>query len=181
MRAGERYGLLEAIEDTGRRQDRKAIWRCRCEFGAEVEVRSTSLRTGGVRSCGNHRGEDLGRQRLGMVLAVYKSSAKKRGLVWALSDQEFIDLVSQPCFYCGKPANVPAGATLDSLAEPNGIDRWDNDRGYEPGAQTVACCASCNQARGAQTPEGFVARCLAISYRFANLLTKDSLAVPQPT
>ena len=70
---GEKYGRLEPIKDTGKRDDRSAVWLCKCECGNYKEASVRCLRSGNVASCGclfqefvdnknkewgeNHRGE----------------------------------------------------------------------------------------------------------------------------
>jgi hypothetical protein len=48
-----RYGRLTVIENTRQlNSDRRIIWRCRCDCGAEAAVSSAHLRSGGTKSCG---------------------------------------------------------------------------------------------------------------------------------
>lgn len=64
-------------------------------------------------------------------------SAKRRGLEWNLSFQEYSELVSLCCMYCGGTL-PPTGA---------GLDRKDNTKGYEL-SNVVPCCTKCNKLRG---------------------------------
>ncbi len=48
---GQEYGRLTVLSPAGT-IDGDATWRCRCESGNEVTVRTTSLRSGNTRSCG---------------------------------------------------------------------------------------------------------------------------------
>jgi hypothetical protein len=50
--AGQRFGRLLVLHDTGERGSGSLIWRCRCDCGAEVSVRSDNLRSGNSQSCG---------------------------------------------------------------------------------------------------------------------------------
>lgn len=75
----------------------------------------------------------------------YKHGAKRRGLVWALSDDEVASLTASPCTYCGTPP--------DSISSPDhtpwvysGIDRVDNSQGYEA-SNVVPCCKCCNEMK----------------------------------
>lgn len=49
---GMRFGMLTAIEDTGRREHRQLVWRCLCDCGNYREVMSTYLLSGKSYSCG---------------------------------------------------------------------------------------------------------------------------------
>lgn len=69
------------------------------------------------------------------VFECYKQSAKKRGLAFELSFQDFESLLQNECHHCGNTGRM-------------GIDRFDNSKGYltEPG-QCVPCCSWCNVAK----------------------------------
>ena len=67
-----------------------------------------------------------------------KCQAKVRKKEWTLSEIEYLDLVSDQCFYCNGP--LPIGG---------GIDRLDNSKGYITG-NVVPCCFRCNNLKGAE-------------------------------
>ena len=60
---GQKFGRLTAVEPVVR-GDGVSVWRCRCDCGNEVLVRTQSMKTGHTKSCGcarkkNGRSEDL--------------------------------------------------------------------------------------------------------------------------
>lgn len=55
--SGRRFGRLQVLEPTARRDGSAVIWRCRCDCGSEVEVSARSLLHKGVVSCGCQRRE----------------------------------------------------------------------------------------------------------------------------
>lgn len=62
----------------------------------------------------------------------YKQSAKKRNLNFELNYEEFLNLISQKCQYCGeKPKKY------------NGVDRVESLKGYTID-NCVPCCEYCN-------------------------------------
>lgn len=67
-----------------------------------------------------------------------RKSARARGLEWKLTREEWEVLIAKPCSYCGE-ALAPSRCGI-------GLDRRDNDRGYEP-CNVVPCCVQCNLAR----------------------------------
>jgi hypothetical protein len=67
-----------------------------------------------------------------------KCNARTRNLSWNLTDEEAIERFMLPCLYCGKEATENAW---------NGIDRMDNDKGYEVG-NSASACFRCNKAKG---------------------------------
>lgn len=50
--AGQRFGKLTVIEDTGTVEDRYVLWRCRCDCGGEALVNTKRLLRGTVKDCG---------------------------------------------------------------------------------------------------------------------------------
>jgi hypothetical protein len=65
-----------------------------------------------------------------------KSRAKRYGLSWTLTKEQYSSLVARPCDYCGGP--LPKKST--------GLDRLDNLLGYDF-ENVTPCCALCNYAR----------------------------------
>jgi hypothetical protein len=64
--------------------------------------------------------------------------AKRRGKTWNLTFEEYMSVTEgKACHYCD--GNLPVAGC--------GLDRMDNDRGYEIG-NVVPCCERCNSARG---------------------------------
>lgn len=78
----------------------------------------------------------------------YQRHARERGLVWNLTTLEFRALVLKNCFYCTVAPSQVLRANKNSEMQIlyNGIDRKDNNEGYEVG-NCVPCCGSCNQAK----------------------------------
>jgi len=77
-----------------------------------------------------------------------KSSAKERGLVWELSENEFDILNNNSCVYCESNEKI-------------GIDRVDNNRGYIKD-NCVSCCIVCNKMKLNYTLEFFIEHCKKI-------------------
>jgi hypothetical protein len=78
-------------------------------------------------------------------------------LQWGLVLEEYVRLVTAPCFYCGQPPHqTPQGVGMQGLGlKRNGIDRVDNRKGYEP-HNCVSCCTSCNREKRDQTQADFI-------------------------
>lgn len=74
-----------------------------------------------------------------------RSAAKRRGLKWTITLEQYIPLATANCNYCdGFFSRVTTGG---------GLDRLDNSKGYEPD-NVVPCCTTCNVVRGDKlTPE----------------------------
>lgn len=79
----------------------------------------------------------------------YKSGAKKRGIEFNLTKDEFMSLWQKVCYYCG------------SSIETIGIDRIDSNYGYSI-SNVVPCCAICNTMKLALPRDVFVEHCRKI-------------------
>ena len=77
---------------------------------------------------------------------VYKTSAKYRNIVFNLSREEFSNIITQPCFYCGE-TSIPYG----------GIDRMNNEKniGYAIN-NCVPCCKMCNKIKNKFSKDDFL-------------------------
>ena len=51
-RIGQRFGKLLVIEQAGRNNLKKVLWKCKCDCGNEIDVVAGSLVTGNTASCG---------------------------------------------------------------------------------------------------------------------------------
>lgn len=69
------------------------------------------------------------------IINSYKSSDRKKGIEFNITKDQAIELLKQPCIYCGdsKPAGI-------------GLDRIDNSKGHTID-NVVPCCYECNTAR----------------------------------
>lgn len=63
----------------------------------------------------------------------YKDGAKKRNLLFTLTDNECLKIFSKKCYYCG----------FINQSHGIGIDRADNTKGYIK-SNCVPCCTQCN-------------------------------------
>jgi hypothetical protein len=86
----------------------------------------------------------------------YKQRALKKGLDFELSNNEFVELSSRPCYYCKKE---------NEKKHSNGLDRTKNDIGYTL-TNVVACCAECNSMKASLSDTTFIDQCKVITNRF---------------
>jgi len=80
----------------------------------------------------------------------YKQNAKKRNHVFALSEEEFAEINSQPCHYCG---GMNEYSRISHKG--NGVDRKDNSKGYVKD-NCVPCCSVCNRGKGSMPYDDFI-------------------------
>jgi hypothetical protein len=101
-----------------------------------------------------------------------KGNAKFRGLTYSLTSEEYRDIVSSPCHYCGykgdnynpyykKTGELGCFKTVDKewadkqWITINGIDRKDNSIGYIFD-NCIPCCKICNYAKHNKTYDQFI-------------------------
>jgi hypothetical protein len=161
---GKRYGRWTVLE----RQDNRGVgvrWLCRCDCGTEKVVDGKSLRFRQSQSCGCYQAEVCaerfslpeGRSMRNTVLRVAKRTARIRGYAWRLTDEHALSLCEQDCHYCGAPpSNLKRHPDANGSFTYSGIDRVDNDRGYEPD-NVVPCCKHCNVAKRDRSLSDFLA------------------------
>ncbi|MCK5768672.1 MAG: hypothetical protein KAH35_09930 [Candidatus Atribacteria bacterium] len=78
----------------------------------------------------------------------YKRSAKERGLVWNLTEEQFKEITQKDCYYCGaKPNNISKQNQFNGSYIYNGLDRINNNKGYTTD-NVVPCCKICNTNKG---------------------------------
>jgi hypothetical protein len=157
-RTGKRYGRLVVVRLGEKRQIGTkwlTCWLCRCDCGNELEVYlGGSDRT----SCGCGRrksGPATGGYARNQVLKSYRAGARKRGLCWELTEDDFDRLTAQACFYCGSQPTAVARRKASRFTY-NGLDRKDNDLGYTV-ENVVPCCKACNVAKMDRPYDDFMA------------------------
>ena len=85
----------------------------------------------------------------------YKHNAKKRGYSFNLSKDTFERLMFEPCHYCGYEGFNVSKLVKEEFICYNGVDRVDNDTGYEID-NCVPCCGKCNIMKNNNSKEDFI-------------------------
>lgn len=161
---GQRYGRLVLTKQINK-GSRHSFWDCICECGNTRIVRSTYLAQSKYVSCGcwlleQHNGgfsrrlpaEVVGVNR---VFIIYKNGAENRGLSFVLEKKFFKLLITQNCVYCGSSPSKVYQSLDGTIFKYNGIDRVDNERGYEED-NIVTCCETCNRAKRNKSVKEFI-------------------------
>ena len=110
----------------------EARWLCKCVCGTIEEHGTTEIRSGDSWRCREcwKRSKAKSGAAFRILFGNYKRAAKKRGIVWELTEEQFRELTSSPCFYTGKlPSNLKV-APSGEVYTYNGIDRLDSTQGY---------------------------------------------------
>jgi hypothetical protein len=112
---GQRFGELLVLDDFSKvlaKRSRRFL-KCKCSCGNIAFVEKSKVLRGHTLSCG-HLQRKM-RKNLGELKKLpygeacenetykcYQKNALKRGYEFTLSKEEFRNIITQPCFYCGK-------------------------------------------------------------------------------
>jgi hypothetical protein len=145
---GSKIGMMTIIKDyESYNKHGKKQFQIKCDCGVIKDIYIQY----GAKSCGCLKRRCKDPEGLEYKRFIYTS--KKRKLDCLISESEFLNLIFGNCYYCG---DAPSTTTLRySKKNRNGIDRVNNDIGYETN-NCVSCCANCNMAKRQLTKEQFL-------------------------
>lgn len=165
LEPGQVFGRLTIVGLDLQSKYRK--WVCDCSCGGRLSTTYANIVNGGTKSCGCLRKDNQSvinqkkraipweADRLRYLRTLKKTKNRQiLAQTWALDLQDYIELVTQNCHYCGaEPSQIPHGKGMEHLRR-SGIDRKDPRSGYSV-TNCVACCVHCNRAKLTQTTEEF--------------------------
>ena len=167
---GKRFDKLVVIKNVGSDKFDKASWMCLCDCGNSFFVSTGRLNKGDAKSCGCIPLSKTGLK--GAIVDVYngyKKAAKRRGILFNITPNDFEDLVYKNCFYCNtKPNNRRKSRFGDLDCIYNGLDRKDSSLGYELD-NVVPCCANCNYAKSTMSVVEFITWAKRVFFRFTKM------------
>ena len=172
------YEILEFIE----KKKHTLFYRVRCLKCNKQSIKS--LRTimvvkDNCEFCrqGNYRIPTINAP-INCIKGQYIRGAMERNFEWNLNDNEFKNLISQSCYYCGAaPKQYKQDLRFNKSNIPflrNGIDRLDSNKGYIID-NCVPCCENCNRMKMQLSENEFLTRVEKI-YNYAVL--KRSQTIP---
>lgn len=168
---GKQFGLHVVKEYLGRSKNGHARWLTECaNCGHLAERHGTNIKrfsvvAGGCRNCS---GKPKGYTGLHQLYTQYKLKATKAGRIFELTIDQFREITSSKCHYCGRPpSQVKSSGNAGQLStwgiyEYNGVDRKNNDQGYL-WENSLPCCGVCNHMKGTMSYQAFVSWLDAIS------------------
>lgn len=132
---------------------------CRCDCGKEFITRFERVKNGYSKSCGCIHSKYYPKGTFGQSLrglfTRYRGRAAKDKRDFTLTQDEFTKIITSNCFYCGvEPLMKHTFKGCPEHVLHNGIDRYDNTKGYTL-ENSRPCCFECNRAKGTLTPEQF--------------------------
>jgi hypothetical protein len=132
---GHRYNLYTVISYAGLLNKRTALFLCRCDCGTEKVVRSNSLRTGAVQSCGCITKERHPVKHGKTYTAEYNVWGKMKSRCYSPSDIGYRHYGGRGIWVCERWLNDFSAFWEDMGPRPStehSIDRIDPNGNYEP-------------------------------------------------
>jgi hypothetical protein len=151
---GQKIGKLTVIKKANKENITEIYWLCQCECGNTKITRGSRLRKGEPKSCGCTSGDQTAEKnrKYDPKIASAKS-VFKRYKDGNLTFDNFLELSSQPCYYCGiAPQNTynvfsENRASKSSIENGdfiyNGLDRVDPTKPHNLD-NVVPCCRQSN-------------------------------------
>ena len=128
----------------------KSMFDCLCDCGKYIVVAGSYLLSGHTKSCGCLRTYRLKKGEAGLSILYkfrYKARAKRKGLDFNISLDDFKVMTKMRCHYCGvEPSTVIRSKSEHSEYVYNGLDRVDSSLGYTLD-NVVPCCVACNRMK----------------------------------
>lgn len=162
---GKRFGILlvqeRSREVVVRWERTHSLYKCLCDCGKVVVLAGYQLLKTKRVSCGCMKGIRLkkGESGLSSLMHSYRHGAIDRNLDFNLNRDDMKRLTSSDCHYCGTPPHaVRTWARSKSHHGDyvyNGIDRFDNSKGYTL-ENSVPCCWRCNNMKQTMAGHEFV-------------------------
>lgn len=159
----KKFGKLTVLTRSGVNDTGKQSWNCICDCDKKCTVIQDYLIEGVKDSCGCESRPLKYNKKvvLKAVYSNYQSSAIRRGYDFNLTTEDVENLIFNKCHYCeNEPMNqftsiIRDGTVCDYLY--NGIDRKDNDIGYNL-TNCVSCCKICNIMKMELSYEDFLSQ-----------------------
>lgn len=134
--------------------NKKLYYKCKCHnCGSEIIVRKDNILEATQKHCVKCKGNGIKptiEAPINVYKYYYKEGAAKRGFIWELSDEDFREIISKPCHYCGEsPKPLQSLTRYKNVKEElyvNGVDRIDSNLGYTKD-NCVPCCTMCNRMK----------------------------------
>lgn len=157
---GKKYGMLTVIEEIGKTINgrRRLFLKCVCDCGTVALKEKSHVLSGYSKSCGCMQVEmrkglgdrikkGCGEAAFNETYGQYKKSARMRGYAFELSKEQFREIITQPCIYCGETlTQEKTKRDANGTFKYTGIDRYDNTKGYTLD-NAVPCCCKCNRIK----------------------------------
>ena len=170
--SGQVFGRLRVVGPSGKTNSGGYTWHCKCICGEEKVIPSDHLvrKTQPVLSCGCYRNDQIRKAvtspdetAFNLLLGSYKKRARIKDREFKLTNEQFLKLTKDNCFYCGQcPATISENKPKTGKYIHNGVDRVDSSIGYVF-ENCVPCCKNCNYMKRNLSSQEFLGHIQQIS------------------
>ena len=146
---GENFNLLTIIKQVKspeNSKEKRKYFLCKCYCGNEAIISSRDITYGRKKSCGCLRSKQKGVSAYNGIKSTYLIRAKKHKREFDLNDEDFRNLITSNCHYCGINGSAERKSLNNGSFIYNTIDRIDSKKGYING-NCVSCCKKCNKMK----------------------------------
>lgn len=138
-----------------RKRDNINLYLYKCQCGGETITSRSKVKSFHTRSCGCIRTRFSNSELLiNKVKNSYISHAKDKNLQFELTHSEFENLILSNCYYCNTNLTNSLNIKNEKLFY-NGVDRIDNNNGYNI-SNCVTACFDCNSAKRSHSYDNFL-------------------------
>lgn len=156
---GDIFNRLTVIKYLHHNVQRKSIWLFKCTCGKESILQMDNVINGHTKSCGcfiDTKNRSSKEAPLNKIYGQYRNRAVKLKKDFKLDKEQFKEITSKDCHYCGdKPYQLSYNKNKSFCYTYNGIDRIDNTKGYIID-NILPCCGNCNLMKKDMTYEEFL-------------------------
>lgn len=112
---GKKYGMLTVIEEIGKTINgrHRLFLKCVCDCGTVALKEKAHVLSGYSKSCGcmqvemrkglgDRMKKGYGEAAFNETYGQYRKGARMRGYAFELSKEQFREIITQPCIYCGE-------------------------------------------------------------------------------
>lgn len=159
------FKVIDVVRVKNKNIHLRRIAKCLCDCGKLFDCRTDFLdRKRGCTSCGHKYG---GKNRILPAFEAakrayytqYKGNAVSRSLEFSLSREQFDNIISKNCIYCGMSPQDQSYLSKSTKKYDkfyaSGIDRLNNKLGYTL-ENCVPCCSKCNMMKKAMSCDEFL-------------------------
>lgn len=176
---GQKFNRLTIIDEFSLIKNNRSrrYLKCKCECGNIAITQKEKVFSGHTKSCGcikekmrktlGHRTKKIerGRASFNEIYGSYKRGAKNRNYEFNLTKEQFEEIITKPCIYCGEEKRVHYKKKYaNGSFAYTGLDRYDNSKGYTI-ENVVPCCSTCNKIKHNMSIEEFETRLNKIATR----------------
>jgi len=150
VEVGKKYNKLTVLSIPDLKnikpKEYERVCECLCECGVIRMRKISDVSTGKVKSCGCSQYQEFTKDPWENEIKSYHRRIKERGknLEWNLTKEQFIQLSTLNCVYCGKKPEIKT-KTGENFYRGT-IDRIDSLKGYII-ENCISCCVLCNSLK----------------------------------